>query len=187
MDPSTRCAFCEQPTPRAQLRREFELDFCEPCGSGWCEAALRGRGHELSSREWTTRVRSQYADYDLHHMSIDGSPRDTLDVTAGFTRERAYHKLVKLVRREIEVGDRLFDDFVYIDTRERARALALLRRTGVQAALMDLVGRFDMVELRRGALRIRHAGKEAVFAAEAMLAACALLVHLEQAAHESQT
>lgn len=187
MDDSLRCAFCEQTRPRAQLRREFELDFCDHCGGGWCEAALRERGHTLSSREWTTRVRSHRDDYELHHMSIDGSPRDTLDLTATFVRERVYHKLVKLVRKEVEVGDRLFDDYVYIDTRDRPRAQALLRRTGVQAALMDLVGRFDLVELRRGSLQIRHAASETVHAADAMLAACALLVHLEQIAQEDQS
>jgi hypothetical protein len=187
MDAEIRCAFCEQPRPPAQLRREYELDICDPCGGGWCEAALRERGHTLSSREWTTHVRSHAGSYDLHHMSIDACPRDTIDVSAIFTRERIYHKLIKMVRRELEVGDRLFDDFVYIDTRDRTRAHSLLKHAGAQTALMHLVGHCDSVELRRGALQVRHASSEAIYAADVMLATCAFLVHLERSSRESQS
>lgn len=187
MDPSTRCAFCEHPQAPAQLRREFELDMCDRCASGWAESALRARGHAISSREWTTRVRSHQSSYTVHHMSIDAQSPAPLDVTASFTREQALHKLLKLFRREVEVGDALFDDFVYVRTRDRPNTAVLLRDTGVQAALIDLVGRVDAVHLRRGALQVRHAATEAVYAADTMLATCALLVHLDRASSSTQS
>lgn len=192
MDPSTRCAFCGEPQAPAQLRREFELDFCERCAVGQAESALRARGHSLISREWTTRVRTNNSSHTIHHMSIDARPPEPLEVTVRFTREHALHRLVKLFRHEVEVGDPLFDDFVYVKTRERPQAQALLRSSGVQSTLIDLVGRYDSIDLARGSVQIRHAATEQVLAADAMLAACALLVHIDRIAsgspaHEPQS
>lgn len=192
MDPSTRCAFCGEPQAPAQLRREFELDFCEGCASGRAESKLRARGHSLITREWTTRVRTNNSSHTIHHMSIDARPPAPIEVTVRFTREHALHRLLKLFRHEVEVGDPLFDDFVYVKTRERPQAQALLRSSGVQSTLIDLVGRYDSIDLARGSVQIRHAATEQVLAADAMLAACALLVHLERiaadpSAHDPQS
>lgn len=191
MDPSTRCAFCDEPQAPAQLRREFELDFCERCAVGQAESALRARGHSLISREWTTRVSSNNSSHTIYHMAIDARPPAPIEVTVRFTREHALHRLIKLFRHEVEVGDRLFDDFVYVKTRERPQALSLLRSSGVQSTLIDLVGRYDSIDLARGAVQIRHAATEQVLAADAMLAACALLVHLDRITgapgHEAQS
>ncbi len=182
MDTPVRCAFCDELHPTKQLRREFELDFCERCAGGGAEAALRSRGHHITSREWTTRVRSQNSTYTLYHMSIDALPPQVLDVSATFTREHALHRLLKLFRREVEVGDALFDDFVYIRTPDPQQARALVGSTGVQSTLIDLVGRYETIGLQRGALQVRHFSTQELFAADAMLAACALLVHLERLA-----
>lgn len=166
----------------AQLRREFELDICEPCARGGADAALRARGHHVVGRQWETRVQTQRSSYTLHHMAIDGRPPAPLDVTASFTREKALHRLIKLFRREIEVGDALFDDFVYIRTRSRQRAYDLVSSSGVQSTLIDLVGRYDTIGIVQGAVQVRHVATAEVFAADAMLASCALLVHLERLA-----
>lgn len=174
------CAFCELVLPAAQLRDAFGLEFCDACAVGLAEDALRTRGHAIVTRTWTTRVRTHDDAYVVHHLALDASPRDLLEISVSFTRERWSHKLLKLIKQELQVGDRLFDDLVYIDTREKPRVLALLHQPGTQAALIDLVARFDLIELRRGELRIRHASSEPIDLNDGIVSACALLVHLER-------
>ncbi len=176
------CAFCEQPHPRTQLRRDHELDICDHCAHGGAQAAMLARGNTLSVREWTTSVHSPNgSQYTVHHLSVAARPRVEFSATADFSREGMLDKLRKLVRREIQVGDPLFDDFVFIKTGDRQETEALLHHSGAQSTLMELVSRFDRVTLNHGVVELKKQNINPIeFGIDGALAVCALLVHIER-------
>jgi len=177
------CAFCELPHGSDILRRDYELDFCERCAEGRAEVALRERGHTIVTREWQTRERVGNEHYTFYHYSITARPRVSLSFRASFARESTLDRMIKVFRRELQVGDPLFDDFIYISTRDRAQVTTLLDSTGAQSTLMDLVSRFNSVFFDGGAFEVRERGTDPISPdAPAMLSVAAMLVHLEQAA-----
>lgn len=175
------CAFCELPHARVHLRRDHELDICDPCARGGAQPALASRGHRLTIREWTSKVNSPNSSYTIHHLAVTGSAPAGFPVSATFSREGMLTRLRKLFQREIQVGDPLFDDFVFVDTDERHETEALLRRSGAQSTLMDLLGRFDRVTFNKGgSFELYKAETNPIdFGDEGALAVCALLVHIE--------
>ncbi|HEY8379418.1 MAG TPA: hypothetical protein VIK91_23160 [Nannocystis sp.] len=175
------CAFCQLSFERRRLRRDHELDFCDPCACGHALQALRERGHIIERRTWETTHRSQNRTVVVHHLEITAQAPGDFVVTATFTRENFLHKLVKLFHKEIEVGDPIFDDLVFIRTDERAQTLALLQNTGVQSALLTLVGDFEHVKFLDGAVVLYKQSRDEVgVGADVTLAIAALLVHLER-------
>lgn len=177
------CAFCELPHGSHLLRRDYELDFCDRCAEGHAEVALRERGHTIVTREWQTRERVGDQHYTFHHFSITARPRVSLAFRASFARESTLDRMIKVFRRELQVGDPMFDDFIYISTRDRAQVTSLLDSTGAQSTLMDLVSRFNSVFFDGGAFEVRERGTDPISPdAPAMLSVAAMLVHLERAA-----
>lgn len=177
------CAFCELPHGSHLLRRDYELDFCDRCAEGRAEVALRERGHTIVTREWQTRERAGSDHYTVYHYSITARPRVSLSFRASFARESTLDRMIKVFRRELQVGDPMFDDFIYISTRDRAQVTSLLDSTGAQSTLMDLVSRFNSVFFDGGAFEVRERGTEPISPdATAMLSVAAMLVHLERAA-----
>ena len=119
--------------------------------------------------------------YTVHHLSVAARPRAEFSVTADFSREGMLDKLRKLVRREIQVGDPLFDDFVFIKTGDRHETEALLHHSGAQSTLMELVSRFDRVTLDHGVVELKKQSINPIeFGIDGALAVCALLVHIER-------
>lgn len=174
------CAFCELPFAREHLRRDHELDICDHCANGGAQEALAARGHKLTVREWTSKVRSPNSSYTVYHLAVTGTTPG-FTVTAEFTREGMLTRLRKLFKHEVQVGDPLFDDFVFINTDDRRETEALLRRSGAQSTLMDLLGRFDRVSFKYGTIELYEQNTAPIdFGAEGTLAMCALLVHIER-------
>lgn len=182
------CAICNVPHARVHLHRDHELDICDRCTLGGAQAALEQRGHALQIRQWTTTSRDHRGhSHTVHHLAVEGRAPGQFSVTADFSREGFLTRLRKLFQRELEVGDPLFDDFVFINTADRAETEALLRRTGAQSTLMDLVGRFDRVTFTDGTFMMARASSAPIdFGAEDALAVCALMVHIERR-HDAQS
>ena len=181
------CAFCEVPHAREHLRRDHELDICDRCAHGGAQEALSARGHTLEVREWTTTYRHKGSTYTRYHLAVTGRAAAGFTVTADFSREGFLDRLRKLFQREIQVGDPLFDDFVFVNTDDRPEVEALLRHSGAQSTLMDLVGRFDRVAFSHGAFELHQQANHPLdFGADGALAVCALLVHIEHR-HDAQS
>ena len=165
-----------------QLRREFELDICEPCAVNTdpVVASRLALGDRISTREWTTRVRTGNSTTTFYHMAVDVVPHAPFEVSARFTREGMWEKLKKLFMREVQVGDPMFDDFVHVGTRDPESTLALLGHSGVQSVLMSLLADHERVTFKDGAFEVYHQSIQEVYAGTALLAVCALLVHIDQ-------
>ncbi len=57
-------------------------------------------------------------------------------VQGSFSREGIVNKIVKLFKKEIQVGDKAFDDLVYISTDTPEATTAFLNAPGIQNTLM---------------------------------------------------
>ena len=177
------CAFCEQPYGPTRLRRELDLDICDRCACGHARFALLERGFTITTREWQTRERAGDDSYAIYHYAVTARPRVSLSFRASFARESTLDRQIKEFRNHLQVGDPLFDDFIYISTRDRAQVTALLDSSGAQATLMDLVSRFNSVFFEGGAFEVRERSDSPVSPdAPALLSICAMLVYLERAA-----
>lgn len=127
----SECAFCRLPHERTRLRRDYELDICDPCAHGNAPVALRERGHTIDTRTWSVTHESKDGLDTVHHLELIAHAPGDFAFTATFTRENFLDRLSKLFRKELEVGDPLFDDFVFIRTEDRAPTAALLQSSGV--------------------------------------------------------
>lgn len=71
-------------------------------------------------------------DFLITTMTLPAAPK----VQASFSREGLGNKLVKLFKKEIQVGDKTFDDLVYISTDTPAETAAFLQSPQIQNTLM---------------------------------------------------
>ena len=84
------------------------------------------------------------------HWSLPGMTT----VRATFTPEGFTHKLRKLFSSEIQVGDPMFDDAVFVSTNTNEATVAFLNKPGVQDAIYGFVTSGGSVSINRAALSI---------------------------------
>lgn len=130
------CAFCLNAHADGEYDRIAGQDVCGACSRGEVFPHLRARGYEAHRRYWMVRDGGQ--DVPVHHQEI----HITLPVDTGLTircvRERWYHALVGLLRSELQVGDPLFDDHIYVAEGSSAAVSQLLAIEGIQSAILSV-------------------------------------------------
>jgi hypothetical protein len=132
------CVLCEG----AASRREFGFDWCDACARQDPFPALVAKGHAV---EWKTALGRFEAG-----LGVAGAP-EAFELVC--TPERLLHAAVKWVVREVEVGDPLFDDAVFVRTSDAERARAVLTE-GMQSALLALLGATRPNEIAGNSVRI---------------------------------
>ncbi len=100
---------------------------------------------------------------------------------AELSRERLAHSVISLFKEELEVGDPLFDDNVWVETADRSGTGQLLQSQGAQSALLQLVGMpSGKVTIGPGELRsVQDVGSQEPSLDSQILATCALARHLQ--------
>lgn len=178
------CAFCDNEVPTDELRRQYELDFCERCALDVDSVITlrRAAGDAVQVRQWTTTAWTGRRDVTFYHFEVSGVPRVRIPVRASFTREGAWERLKKLLIKEVQIGDPMFDEFIYVGTDDRKETHAFLQHSGVQSVLMDLVSGYKRVSFEYGAITVHEEGTEEVDVNGALLTVCAMLVHAERMA-----
>ncbi|MBK9036828.1 MAG: HAMP domain-containing protein [Myxococcales bacterium] len=83
-------------------------------------------------------------------------------VVASFTREGLGHKFKKIVKKELQTGDKAFDDAVFIATDTADETAALLAAADVRAAIAGLViaGGTVSIDARRMIIDVAGAGSD---------------------------
>ena len=131
------CEFCGEPSPSGSYDRVAGLDVCTPCRSTGVLEHLRSRGYAATARHWVTR------DPETNNRTVHVQTDITLPVDPGITlrcvKERWYHHISRLFRDELQVGDPIFDDHVYVAKGNSAAVADLLANEGIQSAIL-LVG-----------------------------------------------
>ncbi|HCH65558.1 MAG TPA: hypothetical protein DFR83_22335, partial [Deltaproteobacteria bacterium] len=132
-----QCEFCGEPSLTGRYDRVAGLDVCATCRSTGVLKHLRARGYEAAARNWTTR------DPETNNRTFHVQTDITLPVDSGLTlrcvKERWYHHISRLFRSELEVGDPIFDDHIYVAEGTSAAVADLLSHEGIQSAIL-LVG-----------------------------------------------
>ena len=159
-------------------------------GLGICPHCVAGKFHEdRISKLWGAdlEVLSQEEfDPDLHSspivhkLEVSGTFPHHVDVAATFIPERAGHKMVKLFKDELQAGDPLFDDAIYIKDVDREGTRKLIANRDAQQAILDLVGNSGTLTLAPGSLRYHWSGRGGDVPRQQTLAVHALARHLSQ-------
>lgn len=121
------CSLCG--LEAVSTERVAGLDLCTSCRAD-PEAPLRS--HDIVI-EWTVSM-------GVFSASASGA---RIDPSLGFTcaTQGLHHRAIKLFVDEVEVGDPIFDDRVYVRASDREGTAAVLASEGVQSAILTfLVG-----------------------------------------------
>ncbi len=145
---SKSCYLCGTQDAGSGLSRLAGFDVCDGCLRGDLSARLRSCGISVEgdAREVTDQVRSSsgYGSADIrtfYEIRISGTCPAETEVGLVLGRETVGGKLLKLFKREIQVGDPLFDDAILVRCRgDEQAARDLLADDNVQSAIMELVG-----------------------------------------------
>ena len=147
------CAFCDQPSPLGTYDRVAGLDVCSLCRKNGPLKHLPGRGHSVSSQ------------YRVIPGSRENGGRKSaleiniiLPVDPGLqlrcVKESWVRWVQKLFRNEIQVGDPIFDDHIYVAAGDGAAVADLLSHEGIQSAIL-LVGIYGTFRLEGPRLTTR--------------------------------
>lgn len=161
------CILCDSD---AAVDRLCGFDLCAPCRLGAdLEANLARWGLSLEKREWQETRRVNDRTETVYFLEALVRYPSVVDARAHFgtgpTAEHAarrdpdatlWQRVVEwFAPRDIEVGDALFDDAVFIAEPEGDQLEDLIADEGVQTAIMELVAAGG-VRLGDGWLRIRR-------------------------------
>lgn len=149
---SGRCGLCRSPLEVTGDRRIAGLDLCERCWGGDLEDRLEARSFRFVLRRWTETIST-----DHHGRPIEKYFHEvycTLDRSicfrASFSREGLGSKVRKLFSSELQAGDALFDDSVFVETSDHEIVKKLLSSSGFQSAVMEVIalpaGRLDIID-----------------------------------------
>jgi hypothetical protein len=133
----TVCALCQSSGPTSRVSG---LDLCDACTLQDPGEALLRLGIASSFKAWGMRISAE--------LFVPGMP-EGFKLSAG--PERLHHALIKLFSTEVEVGDPIFDDRVFLRTNDPERASLILRNEGVQSAVLALLS-----DLRQDDMLFNH-------------------------------
>ncbi|MFO8072961.1 MAG: hypothetical protein R6V85_13895 [Polyangia bacterium] len=145
---SKRCYLCGTEGSGSGLSRLAGFDVCDGCLRGDLSARLRSFGISVEgdAREVSEQVHSScgYGSAEIRtffEISIAGTCPVQTELGLVLGRETVGGKLLKLFKREIQVGDPLFDEAILVRCRgDEQAARDLLADDNVQSAIMELVG-----------------------------------------------
>ena len=133
----------------------YGLDVCDPCRTlpgprvtAWATLHVEER--------WETHRNNSSTPVQI----ISAIARSTVRLpTVSFSFEELGW-LRRLFTREVQVGDPLFDDAVWISTNDHEATARLLACEGVQSAVLDAVTMRGALDLRDDGVRIRRSGSD---------------------------
>ncbi|MEM6990886.1 MAG: hypothetical protein AAF721_10325 [Myxococcota bacterium] len=173
------CGLCAEQLAASRFVRDFGMELCEVCRSGHAPERMRPTGMVVLGA--VHRRQLQTTSGALHYAHVTATGRWAYPFHAEISREKLKHLVISLFKEELEVGDALFDDEVWIDTADPTGTAKLLRKEGAQSAVLRLVGfPAGKVEIAPGELRTIQKLDEPDQGYDAqILATCALARHLQ--------
>ncbi len=125
------------------------LHLCSACNLGSFRDRLDFRGFHFAEKvDLTTSLAAPMAPFGSFGMTDSNSGglvasqvtmARTLPLKAKFFPEKEGGGLLSLFRRELQVGDDLFDKAVYVESKRDEQTAKLLSHSGLQSAIMEVV------------------------------------------------
>ncbi len=122
------CTLCRTQTAHDKLDRISGIDVCSNCRNTDPAESLAALGIPV---EWDTQL--------MRFCAGLGLPGQDPNFYLKCVPELSFHKLVKVVSSEVEVGEPAFDRQIYVRTSDPVRAEQVLANEGVQSALLALL------------------------------------------------
>lgn len=141
------CALCEDELS-GPGQRTCGVELCWACYGGDLRERLRPRGFVIEEKTWTSSPSSADGQI-IYNTRVTGVVAIHSVPRAIFSRESLGTKLVKFFgRHEIQVGDSLFDDAIWVDTDTPEITAHLLRHEGLQSVVLDAVHELGALQLQ---------------------------------------
>jgi len=174
----SQCELCLEYLDDGQLNRHSGIDLCDRCLEGDVMSRVRPRGFHFDVETWkTTSTDSNNRKKTWYNVRVTGSLPDDPPVDAAFCSEGLLEKIAKLFRKEIQVGDPLFDDYVYVRTDTPEATERLLESEGAQMAIMEFVTSDGLVSIDSGRVSARRSDVDKMPDTDSMYLNTALLLH----------
>lgn len=142
------CSLCRASTPSSALSRVSGIAVCDPC-------ALRDPADALRAQD--IAVQWDVSPMLRRFQAGLGIPGQAPDFTLRCTPEMWARKIQKLVSRDFEVGDPLFDDAVWVQTNDVAHADRVLGQEGVQSAVLAFLAQVKTDDMARNEVQLQGA------------------------------
>ena len=140
-DESPRCDLCREALIKA-ANRTCGLDLCDPCYTSSLRQRLAPRGFVIELEKWVSKSNSDDG-VSTHHTRVTGTVRSSIQPRAAFTREALGTRIKRFFGRgDLEVGDSLFDDNIWVDTDTEEQTRAMLAEVGLQDVIFEAVNDF---------------------------------------------
>jgi hypothetical protein len=120
------CHLCD--TDDADILRISGINFCGPCRATDPRVLLLSHGITL---DWNVMLGWLSASIAL--------PPQSKGFALKCVPEQVHTKIMKLLVHEVEVGDPVFDDRIFVRTSDPGRAAETLANEGVQSAMLYLL------------------------------------------------
>ncbi len=102
------------------------------------------------------------------------------DIHAKLQYEGFNAKVIKIFQHEIQIGDKKFDDMVWIRTNTEKETQAFLSLTGVQSAIMELIEMKAEIDIDGAKIYLKAENKGTIEVRQFLLHAAALVHYLSE-------
>ena len=135
------CGICDEQYSSGSIRIAG-MNVCPRCEVGNVLRVLASRGYALDIEIWQTENSNPRSGGPnvWYHIRLLGRTPVRTNLHVRFSRENLLDKVAKIFTREIQVGDPLFDDMIYVRAKENSPVRDFLASDGVQSAVMEMVG-----------------------------------------------
>jgi len=177
------CDLCKQENTGKMPREIAGLNICGECNSdGYLSTRLLPRGMHLGvwCREKNGSVVSDIGEIDMNREFTITSLAEAPNGSGMHTRlqfENFGAKLKKIFEHEIQIGDREFDDMVWIRTNTKPETRAFLSLSKVQTVVMELISMSTEIDIDDAQIYTKATSKGKLIPREFLLHT-AVLMHL---------
>jgi hypothetical protein len=137
MGDSRTCGLCDGPLAMEGGREIARVTLCGDCQAGEFGGRLVHRGLRLGVLSKAYHASGGHSGGRTRVVS--GAIPYDLEVTAEFSAEDGFTRFTKWFSKELQVGDKRFDDALYIGTDARESLARLLRHEGLREAILHAV------------------------------------------------
>ena len=182
------CVLCQTCVDGAALSRVSELAVCDACRSGEIRQRIKSRGWILD-----TEVKAAGQDgnrsFEFHLITVRGQASETTSMNAFFRKTLTGDGVMGFFLREVQAGDKLFDDAVFVVTKKRELTKSFLQGSFVQAAILEIIamaeGQNNSVTIRGGEVITKVFSRRFETVSLAELQTCILLLRLDDFAKQN--
>ena len=179
-----QCALCHQSVDKAEMKAIASLNVCDACvRATYLPGRLTKKGLHLGYSYRTDAGVIEIGDEELldntlRKISALAEAPHPSGIDATLQREGIGAKLKKIVEKEIQVGNKAFDDAVWIRTSTNEETAAFLALSGVQAAVLELIDMNGVISIKQDKIHVEATNKGPIEVQMFVLHTAALLHYL---------